>query len=204
MVLLLRKDRYLEAEVLARIVEDAWGGDYTNDDEETRDGFIVGDAATPFFVLSSPHGMFMIHNADAPYWEETEEMADEIDDLRFRKAVLDHHAWCAVDLLAPADDTQTPDAYYPLVVRLLIEFAVEDTLAVLRPETGQINIWNDDVHEALLRPHGLSEFSQPTEPPVLHLSADDPALVAATEEARRRWPEFRDLSPGGVPTIFSP
>lgn len=191
--LLQAKPRFLTAEAIAEIVTDAWGGTYTGTeegDDETRDGFVTGGENDEIYFLSSPHGMFMLHNRPAPYWDDVDAVAEELIDLRLRKPVIDHEAWLAVDLLVPFNADETPEAYYALVIRLIIELADDETLAVLRPETGQINNWDDDVYEALLRPGGADGFNEPSNVPVIPISGDDPAMIAAAEEARRRWPEF--------------
>ena len=90
------------------------------------------------------------------------------------------------------DDDADPDSFYPQIIRLIVELADEDTLAILRPETGQINLWSDDVFETLVRPQGHDEFSTPTEVPVIPVEDDDPLMTAAVEEARSRWPEFAE------------
>lgn len=187
--LLLARPRYLEAPVLAGIVESAWGGDYTSGDEEAQDGFVVGEP--PVFMVKSPHGMFMVHNQPDPYFDDAEEVVEAIGELRLRRAILEHEAWMAVDLVLPFDDSLPREAFYPLIIRLIYELVDDDILAVYRPETGQVNVWADDVLEALLMPDGQEKFNQVTpHPPVVSIDGDDPAMVAAEKEARDRWPEF--------------
>ena len=189
-VLLLKSPRYLEDVILAKLIEEAWGGDYSSGDEEAQDGFVVGE--TPMLIVKSPHGMFMVHNHPVPYFDDPEAVGEEIGELRLRRAVMEHEAWLSVDLLNPENESESPEAFYPLIIRLIYELAEgDDVLAVLRPETGQINVWDDDVLEALLRPDGLEQFNQ-VDPhvPVIPVAEDDPAMVAAVDEAKIRWPEF--------------
>ena len=191
--LLQAHPRYLTAAVLAEIVAEAWGGTYDtreNADGDTHDGFVTGGDDEDVYFLSSPHGMFMIHNQPTPYWEDVEDVAEDLLDLRLRKPVLEHEAWMAVDLLMPFETDETPEAYYALVIRLIFELADDATLAVFRPETGQINVWDDDVIEALLRPGGPDSFSEPSNATVIAVSGDDPDMIEAVAEARDRWPEF--------------
>lgn len=188
-VLLLKSPRYLEDIVLTKIVENAWGGDYSNDDEEARDGFVVGHDL--LYLIKHPQGMFALHNIAAPYFDENDEVADSLPELRLRQALLHHQAWLAVDLLSPADENMPREEFYPLIIRLIYELEEDDVLAVFRPETGQINLWSDDVIEALLMPEGHNRFNR-VEPyvPVIRIADDDPAMLAAVTEARTRWPEF--------------
>lgn len=193
LALLLAGPRYFTAEILAEIVAESWGGTYTTSeegDDSARDGYVIGGDNDEVYFVSSPHGMFMIHNQPNPYWENVEEVADDLIDLRLRKPVLEHDAWLAVDLVVPYHDDESPEAYYSVVIRLIIELADDETLAVYRPATGQINVWDDDVFEALLRPGGEDGFHESSNVPVIPVSEDDPEMIAAVEEARQRWPEF--------------
>ena len=190
-VLLLDSPRYLEDMVLAGIVEEAWGGDYTSGDEDAQDGFVVGEA--PVYVIKCPHGIFMVNQFDRPYFDEVDEVAEEIGELRLRRAILEHQAWLSVDLMVPVDEDLPLEDFYPLIIRLIYELAGDDVLAVLRPETGQINVWDDEVLGALLKPDGIEQFNR-VDPfvPVVPVADDDPAMKAAVAEARERWPEFAE------------
>jgi uncharacterized protein YegJ (DUF2314 family) len=188
-VLFLRQAKPLDEPILAQIVEEAWGGDYTSGDEEVQDGFVVG--SSPFFLVKSQLGMFAVHNHPAPYFDDPEAVADEIGELRLRNAILEHSAWLSVDLLSPADDSLPREAYYPAIIRLIYELADESVLLVYRPETGQANLWSEDVLEALLMPSGEEGFNQiQADVPVIRVEADDAAMAAAVAEARERWEEF--------------
>lgn len=188
-VLLLRQHKAMDATILAHVVQAAWGGDYTSGDEAKQDGFVVGDA--PVFILKSKPGLFLVHNHPSPYWEDVTEVAAQLAELRMRKAILDHAAWLSVDLLAPEDTSLPPETYYPAIIRLIYELADDTVVAVLRPETGQVNLWTDDVLEALLMPSGEDRFSGvQSEVPVLPVEDDDEAMNAAIDTARRRWAEF--------------
>lgn len=190
-VLFLDEPRALDEAVLSEIVEEAWGGDYTGENEDERDGFVVGHS--PFFIVKSKDGMFAVHNHAVPYFDDVEEVAGEIGELRLRNAVLGHRAWLSVDLLSPADADLPLEAYYPAIIRLIYELADESVRLVYRPETGQVNLWSDDVLETLLMPSGEDRFNQvQNDVPVIRVEADDEAMAEAVSEARRRWGEFED------------
>lgn len=190
-VLFLDEPRALDEAVLSEIVEEAWGGDYTNGNEDERDGFVVGHS--PFFIVKSKDGMFAVHNHAAPYFDDVDEVAGEIGELRLRNAVLGHRAWLSVDLLSPADASLPLEAYYPAIIRLIYELADESVKLVYRPETGQVNLWSDDVLEALLMPSGEDRFNRvQSDVPVIRVEEDDEAMAEAVSEARQRWGEFED------------
>ena len=188
LVLLLSKPRYLEDTVLAHIVESAWGGNYTEGDEEKRDGFVVSSG--PINLVKSPMGMFVVHNVPAPYWSEPDEVAASHPDLRIRKIILEHQAWLSVDLMGSDDDDPQHAASYAVIVRLLNELADDTVLGIYRPETHRISEWNEEVQTELLRPRGEEKFFEAGNGPVIPVAADDPEMIAAIAEARARWPEF--------------
>lgn len=188
LVLLLSQPRYLEDEVLAHIIESAWGGDYTNEDEQKRDGFVVG--RDKIYVVKSPMGIFTINNFSSSYWQDVQTVVNPLPDLRLRKIVSEHKAWLSVDLISSFENDPTNAAAYAAIVRLINELADDSVLGILRPETNRINEWNGDVQEELLRPRGEERFHKAGNAPVIPVAADDPEMIAAVEEARRRWPEF--------------
>ncbi|TWU18306.1 DUF2314 domain-containing protein [Allorhodopirellula heiligendammensis] len=212
LVLLQRKQKYLEDIILAKLVEAAWGGDYSgasgseagdpeNEESPSGDGFVVGES--PLFIIKSPTGMYLVHNMDADYWEHKAEVVEAIGELRLRKAVADHHAWLSVDLLTPGDERPDMNAAYLTVARLLVALADEDTLAVVRPESMDINVWSDEMADRLLTPGAYEELSQQDNAPVIPIADDDPAMQAAVATARHRWPEFVAAfqRSGGSPTV---
>jgi len=190
LVLLLRQPRYLEAAILAQTVSSAWGGDYSSaeDDDENSERFVVGES--PLFAVQSPEAFFVVHNFDRPYFDDTAAAAEDMNEMRLQRAIEEHSAWMAVDLIRLHDEQGVPESVYPQIARLIAELAGEDCLAILQPETGQINVWDDSLEEKLRGPNPLEEFAIPTKLPVIRVNDDDPRMIAAVAEAKRRWPEF--------------
>ncbi|MBB3209730.1 uncharacterized protein YegJ (DUF2314 family) [Rhodopirellula rubra] len=196
LVLLQRQPKYLENMILTKVVESAWGGDYSNsdaqsdDDADDGDGFVVGES--PMFVIKAPAGMFLVHNFDVPYWDNKDEVVEAIGELRLRNAVEEHTAWLSVDMLTPGDEEPDLNEAYLLVAKLLTALADEDTLAVVRPESLDLNVWSDDVVARLLTPGAYEELSLPDNAPVIPIADDAPEMRAAIATAQQRWPEFAD------------
>ncbi|MCM2373252.1 DUF2314 domain-containing protein [Aporhodopirellula aestuarii] len=197
LVLLQRQQKYLEDMILAKLVEATWGGDYSHgdgedddSDEHEGDGFVVGE--NPLFIIKAPTGMYLVHNLDAPYWDNKDEVVEAIGELRLRKAVEDHTAWLAVDLLTPGDEEPDMNEAYLLVAKLLVALADEDTLAVVRPESMDINVWSEEVADRLLTPGAYEDLSHQDNAPVIPIAEDNPAMQAAIATAKQRWPEFVD------------
>lgn len=107
------------------------------------------------------------------------------------KAIEEHQAWLSVDLMSPNDEQPDLSAAYLKIGQAIAELADENTLAVLRPETLDINVWSPEVIERLTTPGAYEELSEFDNVPVVRIDNDDPALIEAVESAQRRWPEFR-------------
>jgi uncharacterized protein YegJ (DUF2314 family) len=190
LVLFLRAPRYLEAPVLAQIVSSAWGGAYSSDenDEEESSRFVVGES--PLFAVQSPEAFYVVHNFARQYFDDTKAAAEDANELRLRKAIEDHQAWMAVDLIRLHDDAAAPESVYPQIARLIAELAGDDCLAIYQPQTNKINVWDASLEAKLRGPNPLEEFAIPTNVPVVPVDDDDPRMLAAVNEARSRWPEF--------------
>jgi uncharacterized protein YegJ (DUF2314 family) len=184
-VLLRRTPKPLDDKILLETVRDAWDEKRKLNDEEL---FVAGEG--PFFILKSPQGMWMVHNHPRPYFDENP--APRMPELRLRKALEEHTAWLSVDLMQGFLGDLPLDVYYPYIFRLIRELADDDTLAILRPETGQINIWSDEVAKSLGSMDPLEDFATPTHSAVITVSDEDPRMKAAIDEARRTFDTFRD------------
>ncbi len=183
LVLLLTKPRSMSAAELQQLAGDAWGGNY-NDPVESLNA--------SSFRIRSIHGVFHVHSLSSPYWPDATAIASLVIDPARRRAILSHEAWIGVDLVeSPAAPGNLHDLYAP-VIRLLVELAdPEDTLAVFRPETGQINVWNDEVFGLLVGPNGLENFSRQLAPGAYRVAEEDARVLEASRHAQLRFPEFR-------------
>ena len=190
LVLLQREPKYLEEVVLTKIVESAWGGDYSSKDEDSVQ-FVIGE--TPMLVVSSPEGMFMVHNHAKPYWDNHEVIAEDIEELRLQKAVANHQAWVSVDAMGTDESALSEEELYSQVAKLIVELADENTLAVVRPETMDVCPWSEELAEGLLGPDGVQSLCSANEVPVIQIDGDDPLMLEAVATAKKRWPEFVDV-----------
>jgi uncharacterized protein YegJ (DUF2314 family) len=206
LVLLCREPRYLDATILARLASQAWGVEVTasnmsDDDDSPEEGadapaeddgergaFIVGQP--PIFMAMHPQAMCAIHHFDRPYFDDVDEAAEGIVELRTRQAVRDHRAWLSIDVLHWFGDDEIPDQAYRLIARLLAEIADDNVLAVLDPDAGQVFCYDPEMERKLRSENPLAELREGYYVPIIGISDDDPELQAAVAEARRRWPEF--------------
>ncbi|BCU76696.1 hypothetical protein llg_14110 [Luteolibacter sp. LG18] len=186
-VLLRRHALPLDQDSLSAVVRRAWSHPRKPADDEEL--FAVGDGS--LFIVRNGAGLWTVHNRAHPYFDDVEQAIASVPEMRLQKAVRDHSAWLAVDLTAPFDKSLSAESFYPHIFRLLRELADEDTLAIFRPETGHINVWDDEVAAKLCGPEPLQDFTQRSQPPVIHVEDDDPLMVAAVAEARASFPDFR-------------
>lgn len=168
--------------------------------EEAEDDFVVEPVGfSPErpktlrqFLVRLPAGIFGIFLSSRPYIEDPVRFAREtIRDKRLRKAVESHAAWLSVDLVSAApEEPEERHRAYALVGRLLAAFTGPDCLAVYAPALSRCNEFDPALIERLRSGSPLSIFDEPTFEPVLEIEEDDPRMMAAVEEALRRWPEF--------------
>jgi uncharacterized protein YegJ (DUF2314 family) len=185
-VLLRSKPKALDDRILLEHLRDAWDEHRKLGEDEL---FVAGDG--PIHIVKSPQGMWMIHNHASPYFDGGNP-AERMPELRLRKALEEHAAWISVDLMHGFVGDLPPDIYYPYIFRLIRELADEDTLAILRPETGEINIWNDEVATRLGSMEPLEAFATPVHSPVISVSDQDPRMKDAVDEARGTFATFRE------------
>lgn len=173
LALLLRRPRHLDAQMLARYCEGAWGGEYrvlsSGDsprpparDEEP--GWVTG--RTPVLIVGSPDGVFVVHNHDRPYFGPRTTAGGKTPDVRLRQVLQENRAWIAVDLMASTQEGVERNALYAPVARLIAVLAGPDCQAIYRPETGQFSQWDESLEERLRGPDVLALFEEPAKPPV--------------------------------------
>jgi uncharacterized protein YegJ (DUF2314 family) len=184
LVLLLRRPRRLDAASLAGVVSEAFGVPAA----AGVDGPAAVVGESPHFLLHLAGRVFALHNVARPYFDNAAAVAAELPDLRLRKAVARHRAWLAVDLLyAGAEASGDPEQ---AVGKLAAALADGDCLAVCVPAQRQIYAYDEGVPAKLRGPDPLGALEARRPAPVIGVAANDPRLLAAVQEARRRWPEF--------------
>ncbi len=192
LVHLRRQQRYLEPQVLANALSEAWGLKITggDGDDEDADGFVAGDNPLFLVMVKKPtFAMFMVHNRDSAYFDDPEEVASHVPNLRFAEIIRDHSAWLAVDLMQVSDSKLDQDEAYRLIGKAVAMLADDDVMAILCPQHRFFNLWSPELEKMLCGDSPLDALQEEIKAPVIGVPDGD-VIENAIAEARRRWPEF--------------
>lgn len=184
--------RYLEPEVLAQALSEAWDLTLVTDVENTEksDGFVAGANPALMVMVTQPiRAFFTIHNREMSYFDEPEEIAKNVSNLRFAEIIRDHTAWLSVDFIRSSNPEFPMDEAYRMIGKAIAALADDETLAVYCPEHQYFNLWSEELEQTLGGENPLSIFQQEVKAAVIQVPDGD-TIDAAIAEARRRWPEF--------------
>jgi uncharacterized protein YegJ (DUF2314 family) len=184
LVLLLRRPLDIDADGLARAAATAFGVEVRAGESDAA-ACVVG--ASPHFLAQLPDRLFAIHNAALPYFDNPAAVAASLPELRLREAVARHRAWLSVECLHA--DAAAGDPYLG-VARLAAALIDGNCLAVCLPALKRVYVCDDGLPAKLRGPDPLAALESGGPAPVIGIAPDDPRLLAAVREARRRWPEF--------------
>ena len=129
-----------------------------------------------------------MHNVACPYFDNSAAVAAEMAEMVLRKAVAQHRAWVSVELLhTDAGIIENP---YRMIGLLSAALTGSDCLAVWIPSRQRLYPFDSTIPDKLRSLDTLGALRKQKTVPVLGLAPNDPRLLAAVREARRRWPEF--------------
>lgn len=199
LVYLLNAPRLVSAPQLAECASRAFGRKFSTDAPDATD-FVMSIPSPPMdglrpgqgrtFMLQVDGTILMINNFSIPYINDPEAHAKTIADRRLSRAVASHVAWLSVDGMGNIKTAAERDKVYRLIGLMMAELAGPDCLALFCPELDKCNLYEAGLPEKLRSGRPLDIFLSPTLAPVIGVESSDPRMVAAVEEARRRWPEF--------------
>jgi uncharacterized protein YegJ (DUF2314 family) len=193
LVHLRSQQRYLEAPVLANALSEAWGLNIVGgeaDDANAADGFVAGRNPIFIVMVTQPsRAMFLVHNHDRTYFDEPEEVAANVPNLRFAQIIRDHAAWLAVDLMEAMDTKVAQDDAYRLIGKAISALADDDVMAIMCPQHHFFNLWSSELETLLCGDAPLDALREEVKAPVYGIP-DGEVIENAIAEARLRWPEF--------------
>jgi uncharacterized protein YegJ (DUF2314 family) len=184
-VLLLQRPRALDASTLARTAGLTFGLEVSTG-EVGGPAFVAG--VSPYFLLRLRGRVLAVHNVACPYFRNLPAKAAELPERRLRKAVVRHRAWVSVELLHT--DTGIIENPYRMLGQLAAALASPDCLAVCIPARQRLYAFDSSMLAKLRSPDPLGALRGLRRASVEGVKANDPRLLAAVREARRRWPEF--------------
>jgi uncharacterized protein YegJ (DUF2314 family) len=184
LVLLQRQPRTLDTAILARAAAAAFGLAVTAGESDAG-ACVVGES--PHFLVQLPDRLLAVHNAALPYFDNSISVAANLPELRLREAVARHRAWVSVECLHADRAAGDP---YQSVACLTAALLDADSLALCVPARRRLYICEESVSGKLRGPDPLGALESGGLAPVIGVAPDDPRLLAAVKEARRRWPEF--------------
>ncbi len=176
------KEEHIEAAIVR-----AWGRALRKEDNE----YVVNKPPVGFIRFEGL--VLLINNISKPYVPQQyrEKAVREFQELRQRKIVLEHDAWFSLDLMSPQNPKGESKAdCYRRMCSLAAELLDENCMGVSFPETGHLRPFDAELKRALRSDDPLRQAMRWEKAPALAIEQNDPALVAAVTEARRRWPEF--------------
>lgn len=188
LVALLREPQYLDATMLAHWATIAWDTTVGTEDDANEHAYAVGDS--PQFILKKGPHFFLTLNVDEPYFDDLDDVAEQMDELRIRHAIAEHRGWMAIDLVNSEQSRSLPADIYHEIGRLFAEILDDDCLAILCPQTGAIYPWHPGIIGKLCSSDPLAALEETSFSPVLRVDENDPRLLIAVQTARRCWPEF--------------
>jgi uncharacterized protein YegJ (DUF2314 family) len=180
-VLLLAYPRTLEQLTLQSAAEFAFAG------APAKPTITPVPGKSAFAITLGPLRIGVI-SGDRPYFKDSGKIADRIRDVAGRQAVIQHTAWLSFDLIGrPPSD---PEKIFNVIGCVAAEFLDDNVLGMMRLPHGPV-VGYDISFIPKLRNRKASEiFLKATPDRMVNASANNQALAAAAEEARRRWPEF--------------
>jgi uncharacterized protein YegJ (DUF2314 family) len=151
--------------------------------ESNRSMFVVGYNPAPMGFITC--GM--------PYFEDVKEAAEEAKELRIRKAILEHKAWMAIDALDNEGNQGALGAKETmrLLARIAADMADEDCLLLIVRPAALAYHYSAETLEALRSEDPLKALQAALAVPVIPVADDDEKMIAARDEARRRFGEFK-------------
>jgi len=193
LVHLRTRQRYLEAVVLANALSEAWGLNIVGgegSDADGADGFVVGQSPMFIVMVHKPSfAMFMVHNHERPYFNEPDQVAASVPNLRFAEIIREHQAWLSVDLMQIDASKLDEEEAYRLIGKAVSALADDEVMAILSPQHNFFNLWSEALEQTLCGESPLDALREEVKAPVFGVPDGD-VIERAILEARSHWPEF--------------
>jgi uncharacterized protein YegJ (DUF2314 family) len=195
LVYLLETPRHLDQKTVATAARNAFGIDFSDDPNALNSIIITPpppsapNGKVQNFLIKMGDEVYLVNSFFGPYMDEPARFAAGIADKRLRMAIVSHKAWLSVDALREVREDNKTNAYRR-IGKMMAEFASEDCIAIYCPELERCNEYDGTLLEKLRSAEPLALFDDSTFAPIIQVDSEDPRMVAAVAEARKRWSEF--------------
>lgn len=202
-VALLKEAMPMEPTVVATAASKAWDADLSAGEEGGEDGYVIGNELS--MMIQFRDRSFLFNAIPRPYTDDPEKQSEQLCDLRLQTLYAKHTAWMSCDAFGITQET--PDAEvrecYRLCGRLISRLIDDNTLAVILPDQDLMYPNTEELETLLQSDDPLEAVTGQVYAPVIPVSDEDPRMIAAVAEARRRWPEFEAAFETGEGRGFS-
>lgn len=180
----------IDPAILARIAGDVLDADLGDGSEGGKDGFVVG--AEIIHTIMHNDRMYLVNSFPKPYVEDPEEASEAINDLRIRKSFAEHTSWFSIDAMGVDGSTSEHEVrdWYAKIGKMMAELLDERCLLIFLPDRSLAYPITDETDAALRSDNPVEELQKTLLLPIVPISGDDPAMVAAVKKAKETWPQF--------------
>ncbi len=149
LVLLSAAPHPLSRELVATAIRHAWGVEALSDDETAESHWVFGQTEQ-LCTVSFKGTLFTIVSLAEPYKQDRDWYVGDDTPPELLSAWQKHRAWISIDLAFPGPLMELTAAL-DLIGKLAAELAGEDVLAVVRPATRHVIVFDEEVRRLLRR-----------------------------------------------------
>jgi uncharacterized protein YegJ (DUF2314 family) len=158
--------------------------------EETDDIKIVVTDISAICVLTKQNLTLLVNSFPKPYVPDRDAMAKDVERISGEKQMAEdmkkHEAWFSVDILGEKLTEKNEAAHYELLSKIIAQFHDKDTTLLYLPEKDKLRAANAAALKLLKQGKVLDLANDG----IINIENDDPEMKAATEKARKQWPDF--------------
>lgn len=181
LVLLLSTPRFLDRTPVLSAIERATGRRLGADE--------LREEAASYYRLSLDGFELTLCSAPQPYIPDPEKFSEQFQELRLRDAVARHTGCILIDVWKAPPGMKREDAI-PTMGKILAEFFDDTALSVYSRVSHRHNVVDEELGRLFQEGKADEAMATMTFGGISQADAEDPKMVAAIAEARRRWPEF--------------
>jgi uncharacterized protein YegJ (DUF2314 family) len=126
---------------------------------------------------------------NVPYVKDRGAVAECLRTFELKEVMQEHTAWLAVDFVRNLPAGGKAQAYR-WVATIAANLMGPECIGIYNVETQELNVVRPDTAELLCSSTPLKAFAYQAKDEIIDVKSDDAEMLAAMNEAKRRWPEF--------------